>query len=115
LTSVNAPDAAVLLIGNEEVVVIESHACGSIQAGVGCQPAVTTKAGTTIACNGINSPPWVDLPDALVTGISDEQVTAGVYRYRDRPIQRGASGRASVSRKTLNAVSGDNRQDSLLI
>jgi hypothetical protein len=77
--SVNASDSVVLLIDNEEVVVIESHARGFIQAGVGCRPAVTTKDDSAIACNGINSPPRVDLSDALVAGISNKQATAGVY------------------------------------
>lgn len=74
----NAPDAAVLLIDNEKVVVIDSHARGSVQAGVGCQLAVATKAGSTIACDGMNRPLRADLPYALVAGISDKQVTGGV-------------------------------------
>ena len=54
LTSVNTPNAAVLLIGDEEVIVIESHTRGSVQAGADRWTAVATKAGSTIACNRIN-------------------------------------------------------------
>ena len=106
MISVNAPDAAVLLIDNEEVVVIEGHARRSIQAGVGCQPAVTTKASSTIACNGINSPPRADLPDALVAGISDEQVTTGVYGNSNGTAQASARRLAGVTAETHSAVAG---------
>ena len=103
----NASDAAVLLIDNEEVVVIESHARRSIQAGVRCRPAVTTKAGTPIACNGINSPPRVDLSDALVAGIGNKQVLAGVYGNSNGTVQASARGRASVTAESWSAVAGN--------
>jgi len=104
LISVDAPDAAVLLIDNEKVVVIDSHARGSVQAGVGGQFAVAAKAGSTIACDGMNSPPRAGLPYALVAGISDKQVTARVQGNSHRTAQAGASGWAAVTAESHSAV-----------
>ena len=49
----------------------------------------------------------IDLADAVIVGVGDEEVPAGVHARRHRAVQLGGGGRAAVAAVARGSVAGD--------
>jgi len=76
------------------------------------QPAVSAEAFPTDACDGRDDSGFaVDLSDAAVPGVGDENVVIGSDREIVRPIDLGAAHRAAVAGKARRAVAAERRDN----
>ena len=94
---VDLADAVVAGVGDEQVAAgVHRNADGIVQLGGGGRPAVAAIARSSVAGDGgDDARGGVDLADAVVVGVGDEQVAAGVHRHaaRDRSARRRWPGR----------------------
>src|SRR5262249_48614371 len=78
-----------------------------IQRGRGGRSAISTGPGGAVAGDGGDDAARLDHADALVAGIGDEDVAAGVHGHRFRGSQRGRGRGAAVAAVAIVAVAGD--------
>ena len=81
---------------------------GIVQFGVGGQSAVAAIAAGSVAGDGGNDVrARVDFANAVVVGVGDEQVSAGVHCYAAGIVQFGDSGQPAVAAIAFRTVAGD--------
>src|SRR5207244_4239877 len=105
-------DALVVGIDDEDVAAgIDRHPGGVIEFGAGGRPAVAAEAavpaaGGAAAGDGADEARGRHLADALVVGIDDEDVAAGIDRHPGGVIEFGAGGRPAVAAEAAVPAAG---------
>lgn len=102
------------MVSNEQIIAIEGYAGGAIQTRASRQFAVAAESGGAVPGNCRDHPRRTDLPDALIAGIGNEQVTAGVKRQSHWAAQAGTGGEVAIATKADPSVAGNRRDDPVM-
>src|SRR5208282_4767428 len=96
-------------VGDVEVAAgVHRHAIGVVEFGGGGGAVVAAVARGAVARDGGDHPcAGVHLADAVVLGVGDEDVAAGVHRHAIGVVEFGGGGGAVVAAVACGAVAGD--------
>ena len=98
------PDTVVEGVSNEEIaVVVDGHCLGDIQASARGRASVTAETHRAVAGHCCDGPGGLELANAVVERVGDEEVVFTVHRQADGEIKACAGSRATVTAEASSA------------